>query len=49
MSLASFMDSPSNRLAAVRIFRTAPAEVSGRVQFLNRAQDIIHHADEQRD
>ena len=25
----------------------APAEVSGRVQFLDRPQDIIHHADEQ--
>ena len=27
----------------------APAEVSGRVQFLNRAQDIVHQADEQCD
>lgn len=28
-------------------FIYAPAEVSGRVQFLNRAQDIVHQADEQ--
>lgn len=27
----------------------APAEVSGRVQFLDRAQDIVHQADEQCD
>ncbi len=27
----------------------APAEVSGRVEFLDRAQDIVHQADEQSD
>ena len=30
-------------------FMYAPAEVSGRVQFLDRAQDIVHQADEQCD
>ena len=30
-------------------FIYAPAEVSGRVQFLDRAQDIVHQADEQCD
>ena len=30
-------------------FIYAPAEVSGRVQFLDRAQDIVHQADEQSD
>lgn len=30
-------------------FLYAPAEVSGRVQFLDRAQNIVHQADEQCD
>ena len=30
-------------------FIYAPAEVSGHVQFLDRPQDTIHHANEQRD